>query len=174
MDDAYQFDMDPVAFITVGAVGPPGQRTFYLQAADGAESVSLLIEKEHAAALSVSLRRLLSAVDALPKEHDEVRVGKMDLLEPLEVAFRVGQLGIGVDDDRDMVVLVAEELVEEEEPEGQRARFVATFAQMEALARHAMTVVHAGRPVCELCGEPMDPQGHFCARRNGHPPPPDD
>lgn len=173
MDDAYQFDMDPVAFLTVGAIGPPGQRTFFLQAANGTDSVSLLIEKEHAAALSVSLRRLLNAADSPPKGRDSASAGNMDLLEPLEPAFRVGQLGIGVDDDRDVVVLVAEEFVEEGEPEGQRARFVATFGQMEALARHAMTVVHAGRPVCELCGEPMDPAGHFCARRNGHPPPPD-
>jgi uncharacterized repeat protein (TIGR03847 family) len=173
IDDAYEIDLDPVSFITVGALGPPGERTFFLQAAAGPRTVSLLIEKEHAAALSISLRRLLSAAEADPGESARSSKTAMDLLQPVDVEFRVGQLGIGIDDDRDMVVLVAEELVEEDEPEGQRARFVASFAQMEALAKHAMKVVHAGRPVCELCGEPMDPDGHFCARRNGHPPPPD-
>jgi uncharacterized repeat protein (TIGR03847 family) len=59
-----------------------------------------------------------------------------------------------------------------DDAEGLRARFVATFDQMRSLAGHAIQVVNAGRPVCELCGEPMDPEGHFCARRNGHPPPP--
>ena len=29
-------------------------------------------------------------------------------------------------------------------------------------------VVAAGRPTCAMCGEPIDPEGHFCPRRNGH------
>ena len=30
------------------------------------------------------------------------------------------------------------------------------------------TVVAAGRLPCPLCGQPLDPQGHICPRRNGH------
>ena len=29
-------------------------------------------------------------------------------------------------------------------------------------------VVAAGRLPCPLCGQPLDPQGHICPRRNGH------
>ena len=35
-------------------------------------------------------------------------------------------------------------------------------------ASGALEVVRAGRPPCPLCGEPLDPIGHFCVRRNGH------
>ena len=35
---------------------------------------------------------------------------------------------------------------------------------MERAAR----VVASGRPPCPLCGEPLDPPGHICPRRNGH------
>lgn len=166
-EEHYDFDLDPVSFITVGVVGPPGQRTFFLQAARGTRVVSLIIEKEHAAALAVSVRRLLEAVeeaegDAPPKN--------LDLLQPVEPKFRVGQLGIGILEERSMIVLEADELTTEDET-GARARFVATFAQMAALAQHAVDMVNAGRPVCELCGEPIDPEGHYCPRRNGHPPP---
>jgi len=199
----YDFDLDPVTFITVGTIGPPGERTFYLQAAQGSRVVSLIIEKEHAAALAVSIQRLLDSMgpehggtgetgkageadapgDVAPDVEAEEPTddeepgstdasGAMDLLEPVEVAFRVGQLGIGVDEEREMVVLVAEEITDDEAAEsGRKARFAANPGQMAALSRRAMAAVTAGRPVCELCGEPMEPEGHFCPRRNGHPAP---
>jgi uncharacterized repeat protein (TIGR03847 family) len=65
---------------------------------------------------------------------------------------------------------VIEELADEDEP-GQRARIHGTYPQMLALSRRAIEVVNQGRPTCPLCGEPMEPDGHFCPRRNGHPPP---
>jgi len=35
-------------------------------------------------------------------------------------------------------------------------------------ASGALAVVQAGRPPCPLCGEPLEPTGHFCTRRNGY------
>jgi len=32
----------------------------------------------------------------------------------------------------------------------------------------ALAVVAAGRLPCPLCGQPLDPAGHICPRRNGH------
>jgi predicted amidophosphoribosyltransferase len=29
-------------------------------------------------------------------------------------------------------------------------------------------VVNRGRPICPQCGEPMDPAGHFCPKKNGN------
>jgi len=34
----------------------------------------------------------------------------------------------------------------------------------------ALRLIGAGRPPCPLCGQPLDPQGHLCPRRNGHGP----
>ena len=171
----YEYDLDPVTFLTVGTVGPPGQRTFYLQGSQSRTTVTVIIEKEHAAALAVSIDRLLGALaERDPRgsaaDAEELSVN-MDLLTPVRPAFRCGQIGLGVDEDRDMVVLVVEEQVDEDAgDEGRKARFVATFDQMVTLSRHALDVVNAGRPTCELCGQPIGPDGHFCARRNGHPP----
>jgi uncharacterized repeat protein (TIGR03847 family) len=175
MPETYDIDLDPVTFITVGTEGPPGGRTFYLQAAQSASTVAFLIEKEHAAALALSIDRLITSLvdqdpDSAASKAEKLDVN-MDLLPPLEPVFRVGQLGIGVDEDRDVVILVAEELVEEDDDTGRRARLVASFDQMLTLSRHAIDVVNQGRPTCALCGEPIGPEGHFCARRNGHPPP---
>jgi uncharacterized repeat protein (TIGR03847 family) len=43
-----------------------------------------------------------------------------------------------------------------------------TLGEALRFAEGAMAVVRAGRPPCPLCGEPLDPQGHICVRRNGY------
>lgn len=35
-------------------------------------------------------------------------------------------------------------------------------------ATAAIAVVQAGRLACPMCGEPLEPTGHFCTRRNGY------
>ena len=39
-------DFNPVSRITIDAVGPPGERTFLLQASRGTSSVTLKLEKD--------------------------------------------------------------------------------------------------------------------------------
>jgi uncharacterized repeat protein (TIGR03847 family) len=55
-----------------------------------------------------------------------------------------------------------------DDAERSRVRFWATREQMLSLARHGATVCAAGRPRCQLCGNPMDPEGHQCPALNGH------
>jgi uncharacterized repeat protein (TIGR03847 family) len=64
---------------------------------------------------------------------------------------------------------------EEEEEEGAAAasdrasgRVHLTRAQVAAFVGRAQSLVEAGRPTCRLCGRPMNPGGHRCARTNGH------
>ena len=40
--------------------------------------------------------------------------------------------------------------------------------QALAFAARALEVVAAGRPPCPFCGQPLNPEGHICARRNGY------
>ena len=53
-----------------------------------------------------------------------------------------------------------------EGPDVFRVQLEATAAR--AFVERAVTLVAAGRPPCPLCGQPLDPQGHLCPRRNGH------
>jgi uncharacterized repeat protein (TIGR03847 family) len=43
-----------------------------------------------------------------------------------------------------------------------------TAAAARSFVERAANVVASGRPPCPLCGQPLDPQGHICPRRNGH------
>jgi uncharacterized repeat protein (TIGR03847 family) len=78
-------------------------------------------------------------------------------------------MGLGYDESEDAVVLVVQELTTEEESGDARiARFWATRSQMQAISRHALEVVAMGRPICPLCSRPIDAEGHFCPKSNGH------
>jgi uncharacterized repeat protein (TIGR03847 family) len=149
-----EIDLNPVDFITVGTVGPKGQRVFHLQAGKGSQVVSLIIEKEQAWALSEAIREL---VDDLDQRFPDDEVGEipdlnMELRDPLEPMFRVAQMGLGYDEDRRMVVLVAQELVQLEEDVDPDAvqpgvvRMWCSRSQMRALSAHATATVQAGRP----------------------------
>ncbi len=164
------FDLNPVSHITVGTVGPPGQRIFYLQAAQGTRLVTLIIEKTQALALVSSLDDLLAEVEARFPRPSATSLARPDmrLREPIEPLFRVGQIGLGYDERADLVVVLAYELGPEGEEDLSVARLWATRDQIRTLRDEALVAVEGGRPNCPLCGELVDPQGHLCTRTNGH------
>lgn len=168
------FELNPVTYITTGFIGQPGKRVFYLQAHKGREVVTLIVEKQQVEALAQGIEQFVAELQEkfpdLPASAPDYAPEEMALKVPLDPAFRVGQLGLGYDQDRDLLVLVAQEIVVEERgpDEAGTARFFATRSQMLTLSQHAQVVVKQGRPVCGMCGQPIDPEGHFCPRRNGH------
>lgn len=166
---ARHIELNPVAHLTIGAIGEPGQRTFYLQGSRGTQTISLVIEKEQASMLSSSFESLLAELNTkYPDRTQENPVWTdMRLKEPVEPLFRVGNMGLGYNEESDQVVLVAYELVEEGE-EPNVVSYWATRTQIQALIQHAQDVVRAGRPICGNCGRPIDADGHFCPHRNGH------
>jgi uncharacterized repeat protein (TIGR03847 family) len=169
----FVYELDPASFITVGTIGPPGQRTFYLQASQGTTVVSLIIEKEQAQALADSLDQLLEALEErYPQPRGAIQDVNYDmaLLKPVNGLWRVGQMGLGYDEEADLIVLISQELVfeDEEEREPEAVRFTGTREQMRALSEHANEIVEQGRPLCPLCHNPIDPRGHFCPPSNGH------
>jgi uncharacterized repeat protein (TIGR03847 family) len=166
-------EMHPVSRITIEAVGPPGQRVFLLQASQGPETVTLKVEKEQAQVLAHSIDQLLEEVaERFPRpisKMEEPLASELMLREPVEPLFAVGQMGLGYDEAEDALVLVVQELTTEEDAPGARiARFWATRGQMQAISRRTLEVVAQGRPICPLCNRPIDPDGHFCPKRNGH------
>lgn len=158
------FEIETPDHFTTGAVGPPGQRVFYVQARQGETVLTLKAEKEQVRVLGVYLTRLL---DKLAGGGVEAAAGP-ELLDPAEPAWAIAALEVGWDDARERVVIVATELREEEDAEAATARFAITRAQAAAFAARAETLMTTGRPICPMCSAPMDPAGHVCPRANGH------
>lgn len=171
-------DLDPVEWITADAVGEVGDRTFFIQGRSGTRVVALLVEKQQVAALCNLIEQLLERVSSEHGPETETDMEAPGLQEPLVPEFRVGQIGVGYDAERDLVLLQCEEIVsdaeeEEEEVESPQAdvvRYWASREQMLAMARRGEAAVAAGRPTCSMCGNPIDPDGHFCPQSNGHKP----
>lgn len=165
------FELPSADRFTVGAIGPPGQRAFYLQARLGDQLVTLKIEKQQVGALAQLLTELLEdlpTVGAPPAD--------LDLEEPALAEWAVGSIQLAYDATSDRVVLLIEEVETIDEngdplPAGGMARLTVTREQAAAVAQHGAELVSSGRPRCTLCGFPIDPSGHSCPRTNGHGPP---
>ena len=162
------YDIEPVDRITAGAVGEPGARVFYVQAQAGSEQITLLAEKEQIRLLAEALLQLLGTlpdVDEGPEPGEDA----LELGEPLEPEWRVGEMSIEYEELSGSVeIMITEMESEEEDALMARARFVVSRAQARAMAMHALEVVAAGRPRCQFCGYPLEPEGHICPAMNGH------
>ena len=178
----------PDRFIA-GTVGQPGERVFYLQARDGVRIVSASLEKVQVAVLAERLGALLDELDRRGltetgpsiEEQPAEDLGPLD--EPINEVFRAGTLSLGWDGSDDTVVIEARAVDEEDEEEGDeepteiadddpdgpdliRVRMSAPHARR--FVERAVRIVASGRPPCPWCGQPLDPQGHLCPRRNGN------
>ena len=163
MSESFEF-VAPDHF-TAGAVGPQGQRVFYLQSREKGRLLTLKSEKEQVRALAQYLAGLL---DKLPGVGG-VAPKDLSLLEPVDAAWVVASIAVGYDEARDRILVVANELLEEEETgDPASARVLITRAQAAAFVKQADTLMKAGRPICPWCSQPKDPSGHACPRSNGH------
>jgi len=172
----FELDLNPVSHITTDAIGQPGQRVFYLQAwrETDPQPVTILIEKIQLQSLAVGIEQLLTEVAKqkpdLPQAAGEFDEEKMRITPPLDPIFRAGEVGLGYDDAQDLVIILVREITLEDEDSSNAAvvRFWCTRPQVLALAHWGNEVIGRGRPICPQCGQPMEPEGHFCPKKNGH------
>ncbi len=178
---------DPPERFVAGTVGPPGSRTFFLQARSGSRVVSVSLEKQQVVALADRVDELLDDVmntDGMAAVVPAVApLGLEDsepLEQPIEEEFRAGTMTLSWDTADSRVVIEVfpfteaaavspEQLGEDlEEPEPDEIFLVRLAAgAARAFVKRAAQVLEAGRPSCPFCGGPMDPDGHLCVRANG-------
>lgn len=175
-------ELDSVDSFTAGAVGQPGRRVFMLQATQGAELHSWVLEKEQVVAMARASYELLSQIG----EHEMTKelLGKGPLgastpefdaamaLKPDQPSFRLDAdtITMRYEDDRKVIEISFSELTDIELEIPASVKIVVTTRQLAAFGIQGMKVVAQGRPTCPLCGHPMDPEGHVCPATNGHNP----
>ncbi|MBV1854727.1 DUF3090 family protein [Catellatospora sp. KI3] len=184
------YAFEPPERFVAGTVGPPGERTFFLQARGGGRLVSVALEKMQVALLAEKLEELLTEAHhrfGADLPGTELPTDNEPLEAPVDEEFRVGTLGLAFDVESSTVVIeaIAAEEVEfdaetdtgdeadaEDAPEISddldRLRVRLTPQEVRNFIDRAKRVVAAGRPPCPLCGQPLDPAGHLCPRHNGY------
>jgi uncharacterized repeat protein (TIGR03847 family) len=162
---ADSYDLEEPEHFTTGAIGPKGQRVFYLQAREGALMVSLKLEKQQVGALADYLEQMLDDLPTAPSTPSTPPA----LVDPGIPDWVVGGLGVAYDERLDRIVLIAEELLADDEDEDIApavARFHLRREQVMAFVPYARAIVAAGRPPCPFCGRPVDPTTNFCPCSN--------
>lgn len=143
-------ELNPLEFITIGTIGPKGQRVFYLQAGHQGTIASFKIEKEQAWALGEAIGEFIEALDKRLDVSTEVAMAglDMDLREPIQPMFQIAQLALSYDEASEQVVLIAEELLGEEraDEESTTVRMYCSREQIYALSIQAIDTVEQGRP----------------------------
>ena len=163
------YEFDDVDAFTTGTVGVPGNRTFFLQVRSEGQRVTVKCEKQQTAAIVQYLRKVLSD---LPPPEDRPMPGALELAEPVDASFVLGPIGLGYDRATDKLLIQLEEVGEVDE-DGEmvdddrgHVRLYVSRGQATAFCDHADRLVESGRPDCQWCTQPIDPDGHACPRMN--------
>lgn len=146
------------------ALGEPGKRTFRILVDGTANSATLWLEKEQLLQLAMGIQRLMAT---LPDDQDD-QTARLEGEPPMpaNLEFKVFKFVLGHDAGRGFFVDAHGE--EDADGETSTVRVWASNAQAREFSKEALRVCASGRPLCPLCGGPIDPTGHSCPRVNGH------
>jgi uncharacterized repeat protein (TIGR03847 family) len=175
---ASYFDFEDADAFATGAIGRPGDRTFYVQVRADGQVISVKCEKGQVAAMAEYLRGMLAD---LPDTGNAVDTSSATLQSPVQQDFVLGSVGLGVDRPNMRMVIQLEEMVlvdedeedifdlldeDDDESDASVVRVLLTPAQARAFCETADLFVNAGRAICKWCAAPVDPAGHACPKFN--------
>jgi uncharacterized repeat protein (TIGR03847 family) len=147
--------------VMVGVRGEVGNRLFLLQVREGRRLVIVKCEKIQLSALAEWISQVISDLgrpDHLPED--------LALEAEYEVDFVAGDIAVSLDDGAQAIEVTMQSV------EGDSSLNIRLTREWAAALAIAITrLVEAGRPLCPLCGGPLDTKGHDCPRTNGHRPP---
>lgn len=175
--------------VVVGTLGAPGSRSFYLQVRTRSLLTSVLLEKQQAAVLAEKINEILDQLSAgagdaltIPETTPVELVDDGPLEQPVEAAFRAGTMSLGWDPSTAEIVIEAYSVIEVDADDLDLDIDPASDIDLEptevvvvrmpvgtarAFAERTREIVGAGRPVCVLCGEPIDGDDHVCRIDDG-------
>ena len=137
--------------------GKPGKRTFSIEIECKDNFINLWLEKEQLALISQNIAKYKSftqSEDLIEPQNQEMKNYKMIdfALEFIEPSNSFDFYFVGVDDD----------------DKGVAATFSYENKYAQSFAKNSLKIISQGRPICSLCSNPINQEGHFCIKLNGH------
>ncbi len=169
MEMAEDWNIHEIKLFSAFAVGVPGKRTFFLGIGEKNNWLRVWLEKEHLQALDLGIERLFFTLSEekisfpdeaeAPDSPDDIPSGLPTAeLDPIEITLSYNEGKIAVK------LLVQRSGSQDVNP--LEISFPVTIAQSKKLSRQAKNICAAGRPLCPVCGGPIDPSGHTCPKVN--------
>jgi len=167
-------EIKPVEWFSCTAIGKPGERTFFIKARGSGQEVSLLLEKIQLQTLVVGIEEFLDEIhekyNGLLDAQSQLDAAAMKIEPPVDPLYRVGEVGLAYAEDEDLAIILLREILttQESQDDLRVVRLWTTRSQLLEFSDWAKTIINSGRLICPQCGEPMDPEGHLCPKKNGH------
>ncbi len=151
------------------ALGEPGHRRFRLVTVIDGETFVLWMEKQQVQALGLALEQLVEHLPPSPGfgVGDPTAVIDEDTLHQ----FRVGRIEIAFDESVGQIVLAAHDIEQDDDVARPSLTIRISREIGRSLSEEAAELVSKGRPICPMCGSPMEVgKTHVCPQQNGHLP----
>lgn len=147
--------------LVAGAVGDPGDRTFYVEVETDTGLFSFVVEKLQVSALATRVRELLTEAGMSGSGH---KLEPGGLTAPLNPEFRVAEIRMRADATLGLYRIEFHP-VASDDAEG--VLFDVPPGVLDVMVEPAIELVTSGRPLCPRCGLAIDPDGHPCPSANG-------
>jgi uncharacterized repeat protein (TIGR03847 family) len=164
MQEPADHDFGQATSVDAEAIGQPGQRRFRLIAQSAGGHAAIWMEKQQLASIGEWLTEMVQRLDDEGPSAPDVE--PLPPVDDFEVSFRADQIGLGFAEEERLFAILAHD--SNSGSEAPTFRCLVSPGQARVLSRKIASVVAAGRRICPLCGQPMDPDGHVCPRSNGH------
>ena len=151
-----------VSNLSCESIGEPGRRTFRIVGSGEDGSAVVWVEKEQLLQLALAIQQYLANLPNIQGE-EYLQEKAPDTTNPIHLEFKPERITIGHLDNSDQIAIDFHEV--QDVP---RLRFRINPKLLNVFAKEAIDVCAAGRPICPLCGEPIDIARHVCPRSNGH------
>ena len=144
------------------AEGRPGNRVFFILAEGAQGKTKIRLEKEQLLQLSLIIQELLTdekdldtpVIEKKPNNNEKINLNIQLMSLEVKKDNISGLFLFDIYDSRSKKIPIIQIYVSVE--------------KIKFFAADAIKVCASGRPLCPLCGEPINPEGHVCPRTNGH------
>ena len=168
-----KFEFTQISRLEAEALGKPGKRTFRIIIESNNSVASIWIEKEHLLELSLSVKQLLESIlEGEDAASAGIAPNQFEAPDMTKLDFKISHLALKHDEPSGMFLIEFNDADGiDEASDTPDLRLWVNRHQVESFADQAIKICASGRPLCNLCGAPVDPPeegGHKCPRRNGN------
>ncbi len=169
-----EVELDPVLHITADAIGQPGQRVFYIQGQSSETVITLLVEKIQLQSLVTGIQQFLKEIEEKFPQQAPIDGGfdemGMHIQPPVDPLFRVGEMGLAYDAERDRLCMILKEIIlsDMNPDDAQIIRFWCTREQILQMANWTHEVINSRAPPLSSVPRTNGPGRTFLPKENGH------